>query len=126
MNFSLEAVVSAFALLFLAEVGDKTQLLLLALATRYRSAWHVFLGAWFAEIIVDGVAIYFGAALTRLVPLSVVKAGGGLLFVVWAFTPCTGLSRTVPGANPGPLRPATPSWPPLAPSSSASSETNPS
>jgi len=81
MNFSFDAVLASFVLLFLAEVGDKTQLLLLALATRYRSALQVFLGAWLAEILMDGLAIYFGAALTNLIPLALLKALGGLLFL---------------------------------------------
>ena len=81
MTFSLEPLLSSFILLFLAEIGDKTQLLLLGLATRFRSGWGVFFGALAAEAVMDGLAIYVGDKLGAWVPLALVKQVGGLAFI---------------------------------------------
>lgn len=73
---------STFALIFLAELGDKTQLAALA-----RSAtgdkWTVFFGASAALVVSTFVAVLFGAALTRLVPPVYVRAAAGVLFLIF-------------------------------------------
>ena len=71
---------SAFALLFLAELGDKTQLVAMSLAHRHR-AGPVLAGICAAFLVLDVLAVAVGAALYELVPEWVVLLAAGLLFL---------------------------------------------
>lgn len=75
--------VSAFSLIFLAELGDKTQLAAMAMAARSQSLLAVFLGAMagFGLLTIIGVAI--GGTLSKVVPELYVRIGGGLLFILF-------------------------------------------
>ena len=76
MDF-LSALFSAFALVFLAELGDKTQIACMTLATRY-PARKVLLGVSLAFVVLSIIAVTIGKLLTQLVPsylLSLVVAG---------------------------------------------------
>ncbi len=79
MDFSV--VVSAFTLLFLAEMGDKTQLMAMTLAHRYRVA-PVIGGTLLAFLVLNLLAAWVGEALFRYVPqqLVLLTAGGLFLF----------------------------------------------
>lgn len=59
---------STLALLFVAELGDKTQLSVLSLAGQYGSARAVFLGGALALTAVTALGVLGGEALCRLVP----------------------------------------------------------
>ena len=78
-----EAFLAAFALVGISEVGDKTQLAVLTLSTRYGKPLQVFLGAILAFLIADGLAVLVGGALVQLVPPALLKAASGLLFLVF-------------------------------------------
>jgi len=55
--------VTSFALIFAAEFGDKSQLVCMILASRYR-AWPVFFGAIAAFSLLNTLAVIFGALLS--------------------------------------------------------------
>ena len=57
-NFALEALLTSTAVVALAEIGDKTQLLAIVLATRFRRPWPIIAG-----ILVATLANHFLAAL---------------------------------------------------------------
>lgn len=80
---SLLAFITAFAVVFLVELPDKTMVATLVLTTRYR-AWPVFTGVVAAFAVQSVVAAAFGSALT-LLPDRVVSLVVGLLFGVGAF-----------------------------------------
>ena len=71
---------SAFALLFLAELGDKTQLVAMSLAHRHR-AGPVLVGICAAFLALDVLAVAVGAALYQLVPEAAILLVAGLLFL---------------------------------------------
>jgi putative Ca2+/H+ antiporter (TMEM165/GDT1 family) len=73
---------STFAAIFLAEVGDKTQLATLSLAAGGSSRWVVFAGSAMALVVTSAVAVLVGEALTRVVPPIWIKRGAGALFIV--------------------------------------------
>lgn len=75
---------SAFALLFLAEMGDKTQLVAMTLATRHR-AWQVALGACAAFLFLNLLAVLLGEVLFRYVPERLVLGLAGVLFLAFAW-----------------------------------------
>ena len=73
---------SVFAVIFVAELPDKTALASLVLATRHR-ALPVFLGAALALTVQSVVAVAAGG-LFSLLPTKVVHIGAGVLFLVSA------------------------------------------
>jgi len=74
---------SAFALLFVAEMGDKTQLTAMTLATRYR-ALPVAIGVCSAFLVLNVLAVVVGQMLFRYVPQQAVLLAAGVLFLVFA------------------------------------------
>ncbi len=79
----LIALATAFAIIFLAELPDKTMVATLVLTTRYRP-WPVFAGVTAAFAIQCVVAATFGGVLT-LLPDRVVAGVVAVLFGVGAF-----------------------------------------
>ena len=73
---------STFAAIFLAEIGDKTQLATLSLAATGSSRWVVFAGSALALVATSAIAVLAGEALSRAVPPVWLKRGAGALFVV--------------------------------------------
>jgi Ca2+/H+ antiporter, TMEM165/GDT1 family len=80
---SLLALLTAFAVVFVVELPDKTMVATLVLTTRYR-ALPVFVGVVAAFAVQSVVAVAFGSALT-LLPDRVVSLVVGLLFAAGAF-----------------------------------------
>jgi Ca2+/H+ antiporter, TMEM165/GDT1 family len=78
----VRAVLLAFAVAFVAEIGDKSQLLVLGLATRYRP-WPVLGGLVLATVLVMGASVGVGAVLGAALPTTLVSAGAGLLFLAF-------------------------------------------
>ena len=76
----LGAAALAFGAIFVAEFGDKSQLLILAFATRY-PAKPVILGVVVAASIIQGISVAVGAAAGELLPSGVVEVVAGLAFL---------------------------------------------
>lgn len=79
MNWKLFAL--AFSTLFVAELGDKTQLAVFTLVTNYKQPIPIFLGASLALIAVTLIGAVFGETVSRYVPPSILQTVAGLLFV---------------------------------------------
>jgi putative Ca2+/H+ antiporter (TMEM165/GDT1 family) len=69
----LRVVATSFAVLFLAEWGDLSQLFTAGLAARTGDPTSVFAGSWLALVTVAGLAVLLGRTLLRFVPLSTVR-----------------------------------------------------
>lgn len=78
------AMASAFTLLFLAEMGDKSQLLAMTLAHRYRAA-PVIIGTFAAFVVLNILAVLVGEGLSRTLPREIVLAAAGVLFLLFAY-----------------------------------------
>ena len=76
------ALFSAFGLVFVAELGDKTQLAVVTQTCKHRRPWAVFLGASAALIAVTALGAIGGQVLGRLVPEGVLNIVAALAFVV--------------------------------------------
>jgi len=80
----IKLMLTTFGLVFLAELGDKTQLATFCLSAEcepHSTVW-VFLGSAGALVLSSLIAVVFGAALSRVVPPNAIKIGAGLFFVV--------------------------------------------
>lgn len=73
---------STFVLIFLAELGDKTQLATLSLAASGRSRLVVFVGAAAALATTSAIAVLLGEGLARVVPEAWIKRAAGMAFIV--------------------------------------------
>jgi len=83
MNFDgLTPLLTTFGLIALAELGDKTQLTVIALSARYDRK-KVFSGVILAFIVVTGLGVLVGEGLLRLVPENFIKIIAGLMFIVF-------------------------------------------
>jgi len=67
-------------IVFLAELGDKTQLVALCLASRYK-AKVVLAGILAATLVVHVVSVALGGGLGRLLPEAWIKLAAGLAFI---------------------------------------------
>ena len=79
----------AFATIFIAEMGDKTQLTVLAFSAIYQAPVIVFLGAMSAQAVNQGVAAFLGGKYLSKIPektLRYISSGVFLLFgilILW-------------------------------------------
>ena len=73
---------STFGLIFLAELGDKTQLAAIAMSAESKAPLAVFVGAVAALALVTLVGVAIGGTLTRVIPARYVRMAAGGLFVI--------------------------------------------
>jgi putative Ca2+/H+ antiporter (TMEM165/GDT1 family) len=78
----LRLFASTFVAIFIAELGDKTQLATLSLSGGSSSRWAVFLGASLALVATSAIAVLAGEAITRVVRPEWLRKAAGLVFVV--------------------------------------------
>ncbi len=78
----LSVSLSAYALIALAEIGDKSQLVCMTLAARHR-AWPVIVGASVAFLLLNGLAVLFGAGIAAWVPERVMAGVVAVLFAAF-------------------------------------------
>lgn len=77
----LKLFLMAFGMLFLAELGDKTQLAVFTLVTQYNKPLPIFLGASLALILVTLIGTLFGNLVAKYIPPAYLKLAAGILFV---------------------------------------------
>lgn len=77
-----KAFLSTLGLLLLAELGDKTQLAVIAQTCKYGQPLAVFLGATLALAVVTGLGVLVGQVLVTLVPEAVLRKAAAVAFVV--------------------------------------------
>ena len=73
---------STFLAIFVAEMGDKTQLAAFAMAGGATSRWTVFVAASLALIATTAIAVIAGGVVGRYVPVIWVTGIAGALFIV--------------------------------------------
>lgn len=74
---------TSFGIMFLAEIGDKTQLAVISLAGRFRSPWIVFLGAGLAMLLATAIGIALGTFLPSVVGERGIRFISGGLFILF-------------------------------------------
>ena len=84
LNWSdfLAASGSSYLLIFAAEIGDKSQLVCMVLAARYR-AFPVILGSTLAFIFLNTLAVTFGVVITSWMPEAFISAIVAILFAIF-------------------------------------------
>ncbi len=79
----MEAFLISMGMIFIAETGDKTQLVALCLASRYNA--KIVLSAIFAAtLIVHVISVLLGGGVSKFVPASYLSLAAGVAFIIFA------------------------------------------
>jgi putative Ca2+/H+ antiporter (TMEM165/GDT1 family) len=76
-------VLRAFAFIFLAEMGDKTQILAMTFATKY-DVKKVLIGIFLGAFLNHGIAVLLGSAFGTIIPANTMQIVAGFAFVLFA------------------------------------------
>ncbi|MEW6488775.1 MAG: TMEM165/GDT1 family protein [Thermodesulfobacteriota bacterium] len=76
-----KTILATFGLVFLAELGDKTQLATLSFAAGGKHPGSVFLGASLALVLTSLLAVLLGGVLGAWLPRNWVRLGAGAFFI---------------------------------------------
>lgn len=86
----LEAFLNSTLIVALGEMGDKTQVLALLLAARYRRPWPIIIGIFFATLLWMAVTAWLGTFVAHLFPPHLLRWGLVVLFfavALWTLLP---------------------------------------
>ena len=81
--------VKVFFTEFIAEVGDKTQLMLIALTSKYKLR-DIILGTATAILVLNGLAVLAGGLVSEFIPDWLIKTIAALAFLYFATSTVTG------------------------------------
>jgi len=76
----MQELLQAFLLIFVAEMGDKTQILAMAFATKY-PVRKVLMGSFLGAFLNHGLAVLLGSTLSTLIPVNTIQIIAGFAFV---------------------------------------------
>ncbi|MCU1352052.1 MAG: hypothetical protein JWM05_1261 [Acidimicrobiales bacterium] len=79
----IHAFLLSFGVIFVAELGDKSQLMALTFAARYR-ALPVLIGITLATALVHAVSVAIGALLGHAIPTTAITVVAGVAFLAFA------------------------------------------
>jgi len=86
----MDAILNSFFLVFISEMGDKTQLLALVLAARFRKPWPIMAGVLVATLVNHALASYLGSYITNYFSENVLRwllAATFVGFGLWILVP---------------------------------------
>ena len=75
-------LLTTFGIIFLAEMGDKTQLAAMTMAAQTKKPWAVLIGASVALVAVSALGVIVGSVIGNYVPLEWVKRAAAVAFIV--------------------------------------------
>lgn len=78
-----KVITSTFILVFLAELGDKTQLSTMVLASKSNtSIWYVFIGSAVALVLSSLLGVLAGTIVNKYIPSVYIQVCSGASFIV--------------------------------------------
>lgn len=78
----LKIIISSFVLVFIAELGDKTQITTMLLSAGSHSKLAVFLGSSLALICSSFVGVLLGSFISRYIPPNVIQIAAAIAFII--------------------------------------------
>lgn len=76
----IQELLKAFVLIFIAEMGDKTQILAMAFATKF-PVKKVILGIFIGSLLNHGLGIILGRYISNFIPINTIQIVAGFAFV---------------------------------------------
>ena len=80
-----KSIWGAFFLVFLAELGDKTQLSTMLLASKSKSIWYTFVGSACALVLSSLLGVLAGSVINKYIPAGYIQLFSGIAFVIIGF-----------------------------------------
>jgi putative Ca2+/H+ antiporter (TMEM165/GDT1 family) len=81
INMDWKLTLSTFTAIFLAEMGDKTQLAIFSLTSTWRKPLPVFIGGAAALIAVTALGVLLGEAVLKFLPAAILNKVAAILFI---------------------------------------------
>jgi putative Ca2+/H+ antiporter (TMEM165/GDT1 family) len=81
-QMDLRVLLTTFGIIFLAEMGDKTQLAAMTMAAQTKRPWAVFVGASLALAAVSALGVLVGSVIGDYVSLVWVKRVAAAAFII--------------------------------------------
>lgn len=75
-------LLTTFGIIFLAEMGDKTQLAAMTMSAQTKKPWAVFIGSSLALAAVSALGVVVGGVLGEYLPLEWVKRVAAVAFII--------------------------------------------
>ena len=75
--------------MFIAEMGDKTQLMLVAMTSRFKLR-DIIIGSALAILLLNGLAVGVGGFISEFVPIYIIKIIAGAAFFYFAYSTLRG------------------------------------
>lgn len=91
----IKMLMTTFGMVFLAELGDKTQLATFCLSADCDSKSSVFFGSAGALVLSSLIAVLCGEAFSRICPPTYIKFGAGVFFVIVGIWTLVSASRSL-------------------------------
>jgi putative Ca2+/H+ antiporter (TMEM165/GDT1 family) len=82
---------------FLAEMGDKTQIVAVALAARYQQLFQVVMGTTLGMMLVNVATVLFADRAVRWIPLKLVRMVAAAIYTVLGIATLMGYQGLIPG-----------------------------
>ncbi len=79
----MSAIINSFLLVFISEMGDKTQLLALVLSAKFRKPIPIMLGILVATVLNHALASFVGSFITDYVSTEILKWILGATFIIF-------------------------------------------
>lgn len=73
---------TTFGVIFLAEMGDKTQLAAMTMSAQTKRPWAVFIGSALALTAVSAIGVVVGSVVGNYIPLIWIKRAAAVAFIV--------------------------------------------
>jgi putative Ca2+/H+ antiporter (TMEM165/GDT1 family) len=81
----MNALLHSFSLVALAEIGDKTQLLSILLAAKFKRFWPIFFGILFATLLNHGASAWIGEFVASYITPNLIAKISAILFIAIGF-----------------------------------------
>ncbi len=75
-------ILITYGILFVGELGDKTQLIVFNLALEYPKFYKVGIGASLGFAVIVTLGVFFGALITAFIPVFIISIISGIIFIV--------------------------------------------
>ena len=77
-----KVIFTSFLMVFIAELGDKTQLQIMLLSTQTKSLWGVFIGASLALVFSALLGVLASRYIVKFIPPSYLQVAAGSAFII--------------------------------------------
>jgi len=75
-------ILITYGILFLGELGDKTQLIVFNLALEYKKFYKVGIGVTVGFVFLVTIGVFFGTVITQFVPIFIISIVSGIVFIL--------------------------------------------